>query len=139
MNQDNAITTERVRILYERAFASINTALAASLIISYLVWDKIEAHVLFTWLGFMFATALLRYWLLFDYNKNKNRVLLHKKFEKRYSYATALVGLSWSFIIVTSLNLPDFEYRLYAILLLVSIIAISVPIFSSSPKPSLSI
>lgn len=130
---ENSITTERVRILYKRAFASTNTALAASLIMSYLLWDGIEIPVLFTWLGFMFAIALVRYWLLFDYNKNKKNTVLHEKFEKRYSYATALVGLGWTFIIVTSLNLPEFEHRLYALLLLVSIIAISVPIFSSSP------
>lgn len=134
MNQDSAIIVERVRILYERAFASINTALAAALIISYLIWGEIEALVLLTWLGVMFAIALVRYWLLWDYNKNKNNTLLHEKFEKRYSYAAALVGISWAFIIVSCLNLPDFEYRLYSILLLISIIAISVPIFSSSPK-----
>lgn len=134
MNQNNDITTERVRILYGRAFASINTALAASLIISYIVWGAIDVPVLLTWLGFMFAIALVRYWLLFDYNKNKHNTVQHEKFEKRYSYATALVGLGWAFIIVSCLYLPEFEYRLYAILLLGSIIAISVPIFSSSPK-----
>ena len=134
MNQDDAITTERVRILYERAFASINTALAASLIISYILWDKIAAPVLLSWIGIMFVIALVRYGLLFDYNKNKQNTFQHEIFEKRYSYATALVGIAWAFIIVSGLNLPDFEYRLYSILLLVSIIAISVPIFSSSPK-----
>jgi len=134
MNQDSAITAERVRILYERAFASINTALAATLIISYILWGKIAAPVLLSWIGIMFVIALVRYWLLFDYNKNNQNILLHEKFEKRYSYATALVGIGWAFIIVLGLNLPDFEYRLYSILLLLSIIAISVPIFSSSPK-----
>ena len=134
MNQDSAITTERVRILYDRAFSSINTALVASIIISYILWSKINPSILVPWLGFMVAIALVRFWLLYDYNKYKQDTLLHDKFEQRYSYATALVGVSWAFIIFIGLNLPEFEYRLYSTLLLVSIIAISVPIFSSSPK-----
>ena len=133
-NQENVITSERVRILYDRAFSSINTALAASIIITYILWSKIEPSILVPWLGFMVAIALARFWLLYDYNKHKQDTLLHNKFEQRYSYATALVGVSWAFIIFIGLNLPEFEYRLYSTLLLVSIIAISVPIFSSSPK-----
>lgn len=133
-NQENAITSERVKILYERAFSSINTALAASIIIAYILWGKVEASTLIPWLAFMFTIALVRFWLLFDYNRNKQDTLLHDKFEKRYSYATAMVGISWAFIIIIGLNLPEPEYRLYSSLLLVSIIAISVPIFSSSPK-----
>lgn len=134
MTQDNAITSERVRILYERAFASINTALAAALIISYLLWGQLETVIIISWLVVMFAIGIVRYWLLYDYNKNKHHTHLHEKFEKRYSYATLLVGISWAFIIFLGLNLPDFEYRLYSVLLLLSLIAISVPIFSPSPK-----
>lgn len=57
-NQENVITSERVRILYDRAFSSINTALAASIIITYILWGKIEPSILVPWLGCMVAIAL---------------------------------------------------------------------------------
>jgi len=134
MKQDNAITVERVRILYERSFAGISTAIAGAFIFAYIFREQIVSPVLLTWLGFMFIVALVRYWLLFDYNKNKQNTPHHDKFEKRFIYATGLVGIGWAFFIVSGLILPAFEYRIYSLLLLVSIVALSVPIFSSSIK-----
>ena len=132
MKQDNAITIERVRILYERSFASISTAIVGAFIFAYIFREEIASPVLLAWLGFMFIVTLVRYWLLFDYNKNKQNTLHHDKFEKRFIYATGLIGIGWAFFIVTGLNLPTFEYRIYSLLLLTGIVALSVPIFSSS-------
>lgn len=132
MKQDNAITNERVRILYERSFSSISTAIAGVLIFIYIFREQIASPVLLVWFSFMFIVTLVRYWLLFDYNKNKQNTPHHDKFEKRFIYATGLVGIGWAFFIVTGLNLPTFEYRIYSLLLLTGIVALSVPIFSSS-------
>jgi PAS domain S-box-containing protein len=134
MKQDNAITTERVRILYGKAFASISTALAGVFIFAYIFREQIASPVLVSWVGFMIIVALVRYWLLFDYNKNKQNTPYHDKFEKRFTYATGLVGVGWAFFIVSGLNLPAFEYRVYSLLLLTALVALSVPIFSSSVK-----
>jgi len=134
MNQDNVITTERVRILYERAFASISTAIAGAFIFAYIFREQIASPVLLVWLGYMSIVALVRYWLLFNYNKNKQNTSCHDKFEKRFTYAAGLVGIGWAFIIVSGLNLSTFEYRIYSLLLLTAIVALSVPIFSSSIK-----
>lgn len=136
MDQENAITTERVRILYENAFAGINTAIAGVLTISYILWDKLDSQVILIWIAFMLLMTLVRHWLVFDYNKNKQKILFHELYEKRYSYAAAVIGICWAFIIVMGLNLDDYEYRLYSLLILISIMAISIPIFSSSPKTS---
>ena len=79
MKQDNPIVIERVRILYERSFASISTAIAGAFIFAYIFKEQIALPVLLVWLGFMFIVSLVRYWLLFDYNKNKQNILLKFK------------------------------------------------------------
>lgn len=132
MKQNNAITIERVRVLYARAFASISTALAAALIISYMLREQLASVVLIAWLGFMIIIGLIRYWLVYDYNKNQHNISNHENYENRFIYSTGLVGVGWAYIILSGLSLPVFEYRIYSLLLLVTIIAISVPIFSIS-------
>lgn len=134
MNQDNVITNERVKILFGRAFSSISMVIVGVFIFAYIMREQIDSLVLLAWIGFMSITALVRYWILFDYNKNKQSTPSHNKFEKRYSYATGLVGMGWAFFIAMGLSLPTLEYRLYSLLLLTSIVALSVPVFSSSIK-----
>lgn len=132
MKQNDAITAERVKILYGRSFASISMAMVGAIIFSYIFREQIASPVLLIWLAFMSIVALFRYWLLFDYNQNNQNIPCHEKFENRFVYATALVGLGWAFFILMGLNLPVFEYRIYSLLILVSIVALSVPIFSPS-------
>jgi len=134
MKQNSAITVERVRALYEKSFAGISTALVGAFVFTYIFWEQFASSVLLAWLGYMFVIALVRYWLLADYNKYKTQIQNHDKFEKRFIYATGLVGIGWAFLIISGMLLPAFEYRLYSLLLLVSIVALSVPLFSSSIK-----
>lgn len=134
MNQDNVITNERVQILFGRAFSGISTVIVTAFIFAYIMRGQIDSFVLLAWIGFMSIITMVRYWLLFDYNKNKQNTPRHDKFEKRYAYAAGLVGIGWAFFIVLGLNLASLEYRLYSLLLLTSIVALSVPVFSSSVK-----
>lgn len=134
MGQDKSVVAELVRILYSRAFTSISTALIAALIVASIFREQIAWPVLLSWLGFMFIITLFRYWLLLDYKQKKDNTLNHEKFENRFIYSTGLVGAGWAFFIMLGLNLPVFEYRIYSLLLLVAIIAVAAPIFSSSIK-----
>jgi len=129
-----AITHERVRILFAKAPASITTAVVATVLIALLFQGKIPSSVLLLWVGFMFLINMVRVWIIADYKKHKDNISDHSSFEKRYFLITCLVGVSWAFIIFLGLNLPDSEYRVYSLLLLVGIISISIPAFSSSIK-----
>ena len=129
-----AITNERVRILFAKAPASLTTAVFAAVLIALLFQGKIPSSVLLLWLGFMFLINMIRGWIIVDYKKYKDNIPDHSSFEKRYFLITCLVGVSWAFIIFLGLNLPDSEYRVYSLLLLVGIISISIPAFSSSIK-----
>ena len=128
------VNNERISILYANAFSGNITVLLSSLIFAYLLRDPVSASILISWLLFMHLVSYYRFWLLSDYNKNKNKVAVHEKYETRYTNATGLIGIGWAAIIFTGINQPVFEYRIYSILLLTAIIAISVPIFSSSIK-----
>ena len=78
MKEDIAVTAERVRVLYSKAFASIGTALAAALVFTYIFRGQLASSVLLAWLGFMLAVSLVRYWLLFDYRKHNKVVVDHR-------------------------------------------------------------
>ena len=134
MKENIAVTNERVRILYSKAFASISTALAAALGVVYIFREQIASSVLLAWLGFMLVVSLVRYWLLFDYRKHNKVVVDHRRYENRFIYSTGVVGVGWAFFIMQGLYLPAFEYHIYSLLLLVAIIAVAAPIFSSSIK-----
>ena len=130
----DAITNERVRILFAKAPASITSAVFATVLMALLFMGEIPLSVLLLWVGFMFLINMVRGWIIVDYKKHKDNIPNHSSFEKRYFLITCLVGGSWAFIIFMGLNLPDTEYRVYSLLLLVGIISISIPAFSSSIK-----
>lgn len=134
MDRENTITAERVRILFGRALAGVNTAIAASFIFAYILKDQLTASLLFMWLTYMCAVTVFRYWLIHDYNRQNQTVTCHDKYENRFALLAGLIGIGWAFIIIAGLNLVDFEFRMYSLLLLVIIVALSVPIFSSSVK-----
>ena len=134
MAQTNAINNKRISILYGNAFSGNITVLLSSLIIAYLLKEAVPAKTLVSWLILMYAVSFYRFFLLADYKKNNEHTPSHQIYETRYSYATGLIGVGWAIIIYTGLNQPEFEYRIYSILLLTAIISIAIPIFSSSIK-----
>ncbi|RDH82497.1 MAG: hypothetical protein DIZ80_09430 [endosymbiont of Galathealinum brachiosum] len=134
MEQRNAITIERVRILYEKVFASITTANIAAFIFAYIFREQIASSVLIIWLSYMVVVNLYRYWLLFDYKKTRLNNPCHDKYEKRFAYSTWVLGIGWAFCIVWGLTLPAAEYRIYSLLWLVAFVTVALPVFSSSIK-----
>ena len=134
MQQNDTIISERMRILFERAFFSNLTAIVASVIFAYIMREQLDALVIYLWLGFMFIVAAVRFWIIFDYKKNKNNLGDENKHENRFAYATGILGLGWATFIALGLSSDHFEYRIYSVLLLVSIISIAVNIFSTSLK-----
>lgn len=136
INRDNEqfITNERVRILYENTRFSGLSAIALACLFAYIFKEQIAAPILLGWLGSLSAFILLRYWLNFNYRRQRAKIQDHRKFENRLAYFAGLTGISWAFIIIMGLNLPVFEYRIYSLLLLVGVIAIAMPVFAASIK-----
>jgi len=134
MPESGFITKERVRILYENSLAS-NLAIVVSVpIMVYLFWGQFPNLVSIGWGTFMILAVGIRQFFLLNYNKTKNTTENHRIFEIRYTWICALLGLGWSFLVAWGLTLPIFEHRMYSILLVTAVIAVSVPIFSSSLK-----
>jgi len=134
MPESGFITKERVRILYENALASNLTIAVSVPIMVYLFWGRFPNLVPIGWGIFMIMTVGIRQFFLLNYNKTKNITENHQIFEIRYTWICALLGLGWSFLVAWGLTLPIFEHRMYSILLVTAVIAISVPMFSSSLK-----
>ena len=134
MYENETVISERVRILFERAFYSNITAIVVSIIFSYIMRGELDLLVIFIWLGFMLIIASIRFWIINDYKKNRESCTDYSKYENWFAYATGVLGVGWATFIALGLSSEHFEYRVYSILLLVGIISIAVNIFSTSIK-----
>lgn len=132
--QLKSIINERVNILYSKASASIVTAIIASCIFAYLFRYQLPFVFVITWLALFLLVNLLRFWLVMDYQRNKDKVADHQQYEQRFYWVAGLVGIGWAVFIVQGLLLTEPEYQNYSMLLLVAVVAIAVPVFSSSIK-----
>ena len=132
--KQNSTIIERMKILYGGEFSAICAGIAAAFIVAYIFRGQVTSAVLLPWLGYVLSIYMARYFLLLDYNKNKNTILHHDVFEKRFVYAAGLTGFGWAFITAWGINLPVIEYRIYSLLLITALVALSVPLFSASIK-----
>ena len=134
MQQDNTLASERMRILFERAFFSNLTAIVGSFLFAYIMRELFNLLSISLWLGYMFSIGIIRFWIINDFKKNRTNSEDDNKYENRFAYATGLIGLGWAIFIAIGLSSDSFEYRMYGTLLLVAIISISVNVFSTSLK-----
>lgn len=134
MQQNDTIISERMRILFERAFFSNLTAIVASVIFAYIMREQFDVLVTLLWLGFMFIVTSVRFWIIFDYKNNFYNIRDDNKYENWFAYITGLVGVGWAAFMALGLSSDYIEYRIYSVLLLVAIISIAVNIFSTSIK-----
>lgn len=134
MIENTSIINERVRILYDNTLTGIAIVILSTLVLNYIYIYQLPAHILIGWDIYMFSISLFRLWLLHNYRKHCTELTNHEKYEQRYTYATGLVGIGWSFFIYTGLSLPLIEYQFYSLLVLAGIVAIAAPLFTSSIK-----
>jgi len=134
MLESNLIANERVRILYENSLLNNGTIVLSVPIMVYLFWGQLPVHTTLGWAAYMVIAVLLRYKLIINYRRTKKDTNNHQKFETNYAWASTILGLGWTWLIVWGLTLPNFEQRMYSILLLTAVVSVSVPTFSSSIK-----
>ena len=130
----NAVTIERMRILYETVLRLNIVTIAATIIIVYIYREQFPNTLLASWSGLMMLGVGARFWCLINYRKNANKLTDHSGFEKEFTFATLIVGLGWALFIVLSLNLPTFTYRIYSVLLLAALVGSAAPALMSSTK-----
>lgn len=130
----NAIAAEMIGILYDNALRTNLVVIAAVLIILGLFQNTLHSGSLFAWSIGMSFSALYRLHLLYSFRSKKDRQDRTKTFEKQYVFATLAVAIFWTSLIAWGVFLPDFEHRIFFILILVSLLGASVPALSTSLK-----
>jgi len=133
-NNENSVTAERMRILYDTVIRQNVVTFLAALIIVYIYREQFSTEQLLAWSGYMLVGLGLRFWCLQYYKKHAVNTADHGEFENYYTYANAFVGIGWAIYIIYSLNLPSFTYRIYSVLLLAALVGAAVPVLMSSIK-----
>ncbi len=98
----NAVTIERMRILYETVHRLNIVTIAATIIIVYIYRDQFSNTLLAAWSGFMMFGVGARVWCLLNYRKNADKFTDHSRFEKEFTYATLVIGFGWALFIIFS-------------------------------------
>lgn len=131
-SNENSVTIERVRILYDNLSRQNIVTFSATLIIAYVYREQFNVTSILAWCGFMMFGISLRFWCLLNYKKSADNIADHSVFETQYIYASGIVGIGWAIFIASSLSLPAFIYRIYSVLLLSALVGTAVPVLMSS-------
>lgn len=129
---DKAISGELMRVFFSNAPAANFAVLVAVCIINFIYRDLFTWTNLLGWSLFMVGATIYRLVLYFQYKKARARLANLKVFKRPYLIGTLLLSFGWVFITAHALHLPEFEYRLYIILLVISILGAAVPILASN-------
>ncbi len=133
MNPEHkAVAAELTHLLYRNGLTSNIVVLAATAIMFYIFRDQLPLLILFAWSFYMTGAVGYRLRLISRYRKTKNPIEEHHKFRHRYLLGTAAVTIGWTVIAALGLGIPSFEYRLYIVLLMVSLLGAAIPILASN-------
>ncbi len=129
---DNTVAAELTQILYSNGLASNVVVLVASGIILYIFRGQLPSSLLGGWSIFMTIAVLFRMQLIYRYRLEDNKRDQHHTFRFQYLLGTMLVALGWAGIVGAGLGHPEFEYRIYIILLVVAIQGAAIPVLGAS-------
>jgi len=129
-----AVAAELTEILFSYAPRSNFVVLVTVPIILSIVWNQLPSIFLSGWACCLACTAAYRLYLLRCYNKSTHSIEKVKKLYALYIHATIVAAVFWTIIIVAGLRLPQFEERIFFVVLLVAILGVSVPALSASLK-----
>lgn len=132
--ENHEVTAERIRILFKNGISANSAVLLATLILLYIYWNQISLLSLAGWFGLMLLGVSIRLYLIIKYKNNTDDTLDYALLENRYFYSTGIVSIGWSVFFILALVNPAFEYRIYAVLVLTSIIAVAATSLASSLK-----
>lgn len=129
---NTTIDAELTKILFDNALRSNIAVIAASSFTVLLIWNNFTIFFLLCWLGILNLITAYRLYLLHQFRKRsltKSEIILYKR---RYLLATFIIACCWMLIIARGLQLPEFEQRMFLLLLLLSLMGASVSALASS-------
>ncbi|MDX2416702.1 MAG: ATP-binding protein [Xanthomonadales bacterium] len=130
--EDEVVASELTQILYSNGLTSNFAVLAATAIIFYVFKDKLSIAHLQGWSLYMVGNVVFRLYLMVRYKREDKTTVKHHIFKRYYLIGTAAIALGWTVISALGLSVPSFEYRLYIVLLIVSLSGAAVPVLGSS-------
>lgn len=129
---EEAVSAEMTILLYNNALRTNFVVLAAIAIILFVFYQHELIAYLLVWSCCMAAAVGVRLWLIHSFRVNKpdpKELLLYKK---RYLHATMAVALIWMVVVVTGVQMEEFQIRMFFTLLLVSLLGAAAPTLSAS-------
>ena len=129
---NETVTSELTIMLFKNAVRSNLVVLAAVVIIYYIFWAKLPVSFLLGWCCCMLLPVFYRFYLIFKFTTRTTSAAEIRVFYSKYISATFVVSFCWMVIIAFGLSMPEFEDRIFFVLLLVSLLGASVPALAAS-------
>ena len=131
VDQD-VIDAELTEILLSSSPRRNSAVLIGLIIVFFVIGQHFSPLFLAGSYGCTILAVIYRLSIFLRYRKTPDSRLKYQEYKIRYIYGTSVIAVCWTVIIAAGLRLPDFELRLFSVLVLVSLLGASVPALGSS-------
>jgi PAS domain S-box-containing protein len=125
------IFEERVDLLYENGKPSNSIVIAASLVMSFILFDTVNHFDLFLWLSAISCSAAIRLVLIF-WRKSSVQQKPQKIWYRYYALPTALISLCWAWLAMIGLG-HNLKFDLFVVIFSISATSLAIPVLVAFP------
>ncbi len=128
-----AVTADETEALFKNSSVANGAVLLGVFLLSsvFLVNESTRSPYLL-WVLVMFLGVFLRFALVMSYRKKRPDIAQASRWSNYYLFATTLLGLAWASIILIVLPYSDPEADLFAMMILLGMMAAALPLLSSA-------
>jgi len=109
-NRQNAITAERVELLYSQASIAIGATAVLALVVGFLVSGQVNSVALAVWIGYLLLVSAFRWKLYSAFKRRKPAHTL--RYADLFVFGALLSGIGWGFVTVLILPFVSVEYQI---------------------------
>lgn len=126
------VASELTELLFDNSLRTNIVVLVAVLIIYFIFRDHPKAPQILIWGCFMAVFAAARLWLRFRFRSSDSSFENYNSLQQQYLLATFLVAIGWMVVTTSGVLMPEFEIKMFFVLLLVSLLGATVPALAAN-------
>ncbi len=130
--EQDVVDAELTEILLSNSPRRNTGVLVALIIVFFVIGPHFSSLFLVSSYGCAILAVIYRLSIFFRYRKTPDSRLKYQEYKIHYICGTSVIALCWMVIIAAGLRLPEFELRLFSVLLLVSLLGASIPALGAS-------
>lgn len=130
--EPDVIDAELTDILLSNSPRRNAAVIIGLIIVFFVIGQHFSSRFLVGCYGCTILAVIYRLSVFVRYRKEQEPRLKYQEYKIHYIFGTSIIALCWMVIVAAGLRLPEFELRLFSVLLLVSLLGASIPALGAS-------